>query len=81
MQLTAICPHAPRLPPITLPLEAVVEVEVLDCEKRPARVVTDGIDHPGLAQMLIRKASEDVSLAFLANHNRTATLIRKVIST
>jgi NAD+ kinase len=79
MQLTAICPHVPRFPPITLPLDAVVEVEVLDCDKRPARVVTDGIDHPGVASMRIANAQDDVALAFLGDHDPTATLIRKVI--
>jgi NAD+ kinase len=81
MQLTAICPHAPRLPPITLPLNAQVDIEVLDCEKRPARVVTDGADHPGVNRVLVANSGADVSLAFLENHDPTATLIRKVILT
>jgi NAD+ kinase len=79
MQLTAICPHAPRLPPITLPLSAEVEIEVLDWEKRPARVVTDGAEHPGVNRVRIADSRADVALAFLANHDPTATLIRKVI--
>jgi NAD+ kinase len=79
MQLTAICPHAPRLPPITLPLTAQVEIQVLDCEKRPARVVTDGVDHPGVNRVRIANSGADVALAFLSNHDPTATLIRKVI--
>jgi len=79
MQLTAICPHVPRFPPITLPLDAVVEVEVLDSDKRPARVVTDGIDHPGVVSIRIAEAQNDVALAYLANHDPTATLIRKMI--
>ena len=81
MQLTAICPHMPRLPPITLPLDSVVEVEVLDSSKRPARVVTDGIDHPEAVRLRVAHAQEDVRLAFLDQHDATATLIRKVIST
>jgi NAD+ kinase len=79
MQLTAICPHAPRLPPITLPLSAEVEIEVLDWAKRPARVVTDGVDHPGVNRVRIANSGADVALAFLTNHDPTATLIRKVI--
>lgn len=81
MQLTAICPHMPRLPPITLPLDSVVEVEVLDSEKRPARVATDGIDHPEAVRLRVVHAQADVRLAFLDQHDATATLIRKVIST
>ena len=81
MQLTAICPHMPRLPPITLPLDSVVEVEVLDSTKRPARVATDGIDHPEAVRLRVAHAEADVRLAFLDQHNATATLIRKVIST
>ena len=80
MQLTAICPHAPRLPPVSLPPDAVVEVEVLDSDKRPARVVTDGIDHPGVSSVHIADAKSDVGLVFLEGHDPTATLIRKVIN-
>ena len=81
MHLTAICPHVPRFPPISLPLDSVVEVEVLDSHKRPARVVTDGIDHPEAMRLKIVHAQDDIRLAFLDQHDATATLIRKVIST
>jgi hypothetical protein len=58
-----------------------VDIEVLDCEKRPTRVVTDGADHPGVNRVLVANSGADVSLAFLENHDPTATLIRKVILT
>lgn len=80
IQLTAICPHLPKLPPITLPQTAIIEVESLDMEKRPARVVTDGREQDSVAWVRIENAQSDIKLAYLGGHHPTATLIRKLIS-
>ncbi|MEE2750449.1 MAG: NAD(+)/NADH kinase [Myxococcota bacterium] len=80
IQLTAICPHLPKLPPITLPQSAIIEVESLHMDKRPARVVTDGREQDSVAWVRIENAESDIKLAYLGGHHPTATLIRKLLS-
>ena len=80
IQLTAICPHLPKLPPITLPQSAIIEVESLNMTKRPARVVTDGREQDSVAWVRIQNAQSDIKLAYLGGHHPTATLIRKLLS-
>ena len=79
MALTAICPHTPRLHPLVLPLESVVEVEVADPARRPARAVADGKPVPNVQRVVIRGDARAVGLCFLAGHDFTATMIRKVL--
>ncbi len=79
LQLTAICPHLPRLPPITLPPTADVDIEVLDSARRPARVVSDGRGLQGIERIRVGNANSDIKLAYLRGHHPTATLIRKLI--
>ncbi len=79
IQLTAICPHRPRLPPITLPPSAVVEVEVLDGHRRPTRVVVDGVDPAHIARIRVTEAARPVRMAWLPGHNPTLNLIRKLL--
>jgi NAD+ kinase len=78
--LTPICPHSPRLSPMVLPMESRVEVEVLSADRRPVRAVADGVDHGPVVRMAAGCAvGQDIRLAFLADTNRTRTLIRKVL--
>jgi NAD+ kinase len=81
IQLTAICPHAPKMAPLNLPHNAVVSVENLFPEKgrRPTRLVCDGFDHPDVAHIQVRDANSDVRLAFLQGHDLTSTLVRKIL--
>jgi NAD+ kinase len=79
VQLTSICPHLPKLPPITLPPDSIVEVEVLATEKRPTRVVTDGREHPAVHKVRVEDVRRDVRLAYLEGHHPTGTLIRKLL--
>jgi len=79
IQMTAICPHAPRLAPITLPRSAVIRVEVLDPEHRPARAVADSRAVPDVVAVEVTLAGDPVRLAFLTGHDFTATLIRKIL--
>jgi NAD+ kinase len=80
INLTPICPHAPRLSPIVLPDRARVRIEVLNPDYRPARVVTDGEAHGDVHSVEVRcEAGDDVSLAFLAGHDFTGTLVHKVL--
>ena len=78
-QVTPICPHTPRLSSFSVPEEAEIEVLVLEPEQRPARVVSDGVDHGRIARMRVTRATPDVRLAFLAGHNMTGTLVRKIL--
>lgn len=79
IQLVAINPHAPRLPPIALRRDAVIEVEVLDGHRRPVRAVADGHEHPAVRQVEIRDADSDIRLAFFEGHDPTATMVRKML--
>ena len=79
MQLTAICPHAPKMAPLNLPHEAMVSAENLFPGRRPTRLVCDGFDHPDVASIQVRDARTDVRLAFLEGHDLTATLVRKIL--
>jgi len=79
IQLTPICPHAPRLGTITLPMSAVIDVEVHDPARRATRVVTDHIDHAAVTRVTIQDARRDVRVAWLEGRNPTANLVRKLI--
>jgi NAD+ kinase len=81
IHLTPICPHAPRMAPITLPETSVIEVQVLDSDKRPVRVVSDGVDHGPVRRVEIKTDPQGVNLAFLEGHDFTATLVRKILMT
>ena len=78
IHVTPICPHSPRLSPFSLPAEAMVEIEVLDPDLRPARAVCDGVEH-GLLRRLSVAAGSDVRLGFLEGHDFTGTLVRKIL--
>ena len=79
LHITPICPHTPKLQPITLPLDSTVEVWCLDAHRRPVRAVADGRDGPEIHSATITNATSDVSLAFLEGHDFTATLVRKIL--
>ncbi|HNC98166.1 MAG TPA: NAD(+)/NADH kinase [Myxococcota bacterium] len=79
LQLTAICPHSPRLSPMVLPLGTRVEVEVESPDRRPARVSVDGQDRGRVRRLGVSLSSRRVTLCFLQEHDFTATLVRKIL--
>lgn len=79
IQLTAICPHAPRLAPLVLPDTATIRVEVLDRDSRRARTIIDGAEHGDTAAVDVSASGDTVNLGFFTGHDFTATLIRKII--
>jgi NAD+ kinase len=79
IHLTPICPHSPRLAPITLPAEAKIAIDVMGGSKRPVRAVADGVGHPEVSRVEIERADVDVRLAFLDGHNFTSTLVQKIL--
>jgi len=79
IHLTPICPHSPRLAPLTLPAEAKIAIEVLGSDKRPVRAVADGVGYPNISRIEIERADVDVRLAFLDGHNFTTTLVEKIL--
>jgi NAD+ kinase len=78
MFVTPICPHLPRLVPITVPATSRIEVWPQDIHRRPARAVADGVDFPNVSHLSVEDASSDVRLAFLEGHDFTAAMFRKV---
>jgi len=79
IHLTPICPHSPRLAPLTLPAEAKIAIDMMGGDKRPVRAVADGVSHPHVSRIEIERADVDVRLAFLDGHNFTATLVEKIL--
>ncbi len=80
IHLTPICPHSPRLTPLTLPAQAKIAFDVINPEKRPVRAIADGVAYPHVARIEIERADVDVRLAFLDGHDFTATLVEKILS-
>lgn len=79
LQVSPISPHAPRLSPVVLPLDARIEVEALSVDRRPVRVVADGQDLGPVEHVTVAVGDSHVRLAFLGGHNFTETLISKVL--
>ena len=79
IHLTPICPHSPRLAPLTLPADARIAIDVLHPIKRPVRAVADGVGHQNVSRITIQRADVDVRLAFLEGHDFTATLVQKIL--
>jgi len=80
IHLTPICPHAPRLSPLVLPGESVVNITVIRPEYRPVRAVSDGVDYGMVHRMQVSASEQDLRLAFLDGHHFTETMVRKVLS-
>ncbi len=78
-QLTAICPHTPRLAPLVLPHTSPIHIEVLDWEHRPARCVIDGEPLGNVEQVDVRGSDVSVRLCFLAGHDFTRTMFEKIV--
>jgi NAD kinase len=79
--VTPVCPHAPRLPPLVLPPEAVVEIDVLSPERRPVRAVADGVELGPITSARLQLQPDEVRLAFLSEAAFTRRLLRKVLRT
>lgn len=79
LHVTPICAHSPRLSPFILPLTAAVDIEVLRQGARPVRASADGIEEGPVRRVRVVAARQGVRLAFLAGHDFTATLIRKIL--
>lgn len=79
LHVTPICAHAPRLAPFVLPLDACVEVEVIRPASRPVRASTDGIGRGNVHAVQVRRTDRHVRMAFLPDHDFTATMIAKII--
>lgn len=79
LHITPICPHGPRLSPFVLPGDSVVEIEVLRGEHRPVRAFSDGMALGEVERATVRPARDRVRLAFLPDHDFTATMVRKIL--
>lgn len=77
--ITPICPHVPRLTPMIFPLNAKVEISVLNCEKRKVRVAADGVDFNDIVHLTVSNASSPVRLAYFQEHDFTSMLVAKVL--
>lgn len=79
MTVTPICPHRPRLDPFALPATSHVRVRVVSPERRPVRVVADGRNTPGVAEVEVFYGGEEVTLAFLEGHDFTRCMVSKIL--
>lgn len=78
LALVAIAAHTPRLPPILLPPETRVSVQVHSARHRPVRMVCDGRDHDDVVSVEVADSGSAVRLAFLEHHNPTTALMSKL---
>jgi len=78
VQVTPVCPHAPRLSPFILPENALIEIEALETHRRPVRAVADGLDIGPMTHMRVQ-VEDEIRLAFLEDHHYTQMLISKVL--
>lgn len=79
--VTPIAPHVPRLTPMALPTDALVELDALDIHRRPVRAVADGVDLGPVVRMRVEDAQEEIRLAFVESHDFTRAMFRKVLRT
>lgn len=79
--VTPVCPHAPRLPPLYVPLDSSVEAEVLNRNLRPVSAIADGLEYCEVTRMTISNSGRPVKLAFFPGHHFTATLVGKLLIT
>ncbi len=79
--VTPICPHAPRLPPLYVPLESSVEAQVINPALRPVIAVVDGYSYGEIVRVRIRDGRQPVQLAFFPGHHFTGTLVSKLLIT
>ncbi len=79
--VTPICPHAPRLPPLYVPLESTVEAQVINPALRPVIAVVDGYSYGEITRVRIRDGHDPVRLAFFPGHHFTKTLVSKLLIT
>lgn len=79
MGVTPICPHAPALRPLVVPLSSVVEIEVQSQDRRPVRAVADGREWEEVATVTIRDAAAPVRMSFLPGHDFLQALVRKLL--
>ena len=84
MVLTPLYPH--RAAPfhslqfsVILPLDGELEIEVLEMEKRPARLVADGRTIEGLLSVRVRDAGLRLRLLRIESHEFISTLAKKFI--
>lgn len=79
LAVTAICPHHPRLAPFVLPDSASASVEVRQVERRPVRVVADGVATDGVVGLSVRVGAPRVNLAWLGGPDFTARMVTKIL--
>ena len=79
LTVTPICPHHPRLHPFALPPSVGARVTVQRGEHRPVRAVVDGRDIPDVAHVDIGYTGASVNIAYLAGHNFTSRMVRKIL--
>lgn len=73
--VTPICPHRPRLPPITLPSGSTARVTVHAPDRRPVRAVADGREVAEVLSVEVAMADDQLSMAYFEDHDFTARMI------
>ena len=77
--MTPICPHRPKLSPVALPMHSVVQVEVLNADRRPVNAMADGRSVADVSSMKVGYGDDAVKLAYLEGHDYTRNLVEKIL--
>lgn len=77
--VTPICPHLPRLPPFILPQSARARVHVRMHERRPVRVVLDGMAVDHVTEVQVASSVDQVRIARFRDRDLTTAMVHKVV--
>lgn len=79
LTVTPICPHRPRLAPFALPATARLQIAVQASSYRPVRAVVDGREQNDVVHVEVKVSEQKVQLAYLAGHDFTNEMVRKIL--
>lgn len=80
INLTPICPHLPKIPPMTLSVDSSITIRPMETEKRPVRLVIDGKDYrQDFDNIEVCRHHETLKIAYLDDMDFTQRLVKKII--
>ena len=79
--ITPICAHTPSLRPFIIPSNGVIEIEVLNPDRRRCQIVGDGFSYGEVHFMTVTTSEHTVSVGFARDNNFTERMVRKILRT
>lgn len=80
INLTPICPHLPKIPPMTLSVDSCITIRPMEPKKRPVRLVIDGVTYRNdFDRIEVCRHDERLRIAYLNDMDFTQRLVKKII--